>query len=226
MMRTAIAALTCLVAVQAWAGPLPPMPPPYGFMEVSSVLPNMREKALTGRPSGDRLIGFYMLTDEAAAMMQGTSIGMSVFCAAYVIYDGETENDARDVFQHLVTAARADSAKPYDMNDLTTHEVLRHYMDETRRRQGEDVSMIGATNLGSIIDKPDAFATSFVVNTSVETGRGRANSPMAGTGAYVLRGKQVLEMSDGVAFQGQASLTRVDQVEVDWVNSFLASHPD
>ena len=85
------------------------------------------------------------------------------------------------------------------------------------------VKMTGATLLGSLMESEDIYAGSMIVAMSVETEQARGPMPIAAAVAWLRHGKQILELSDMVQFQGGESIATANDIVEKWVNAFFVT---
>jgi hypothetical protein len=217
------AVLLAIIVTAARSGELPSVPLPEGFVESSSLVPALRDQALIGHPSGTRLIGVYLLPDELANILHGGSEHMTIFCRAYVTGEFGSEEEAKAFFRRMTAGAKQEASKKFDPSDPDVSRIIQRYIDATKERQGQTVSMTGATSLGSILETEDIYASSMIVVMSAETEQGQVSIPIAAAVAWVRLGKQVLELSDLAQFLGGQSIITANSVVLDWVKAFASA---
>jgi hypothetical protein len=74
--------------------PLPIVPAPKGFIEASGLSTDIRNGALAGHPSSDKLIGVYYPPEVLAEILNGGHPEPAAFCRAHVIQELESTNAA------------------------------------------------------------------------------------------------------------------------------------
>ena len=220
MLRALLISIIMLWATCVCAQGLPDLPPPSGFVESSTLVPFLKDRALTGHPAGERLIGMYLLPDELSAMMHGGEERMSIFCRAYLIHESATEDDATAYFRAQVAYAKKDASKPFNLNDPGNKGVIQGYIDATKRKFGQSVGVTGATILGSIIDTDEAYGASMIAAYQAQFGHGGEIAiPVTSAVAWVRRRNQILNMSCSAQFTGQDSLALANGVVTNWVKA-------
>jgi hypothetical protein len=213
MLRAVLISTMVLWTTVVCAKDPPYLTPPNGFVESSALVPVLKDQALLGHPASTRLIGVYLLPDELSAIMRGGEARMSIFCRAYVIHETATEDDAKAYFRALVTNAKKEGSKPFNLDDPDNKRIIQNYVDATERNYGQSVGFTGATILGSIVDTDDAYGESMVVAMKAQTNQGEIAIPMTAAVAWVRRGNQILEMSDLAQFTGQDSIALANSTE-------------
>lgn len=218
MLRAALISAMTLWTSIVCANDLPHLPSPSGFVELSMLVPALKDQALLGHPANTQLIGVYLLPDELSAIMHGAEERMSIFCRAYLIHESSTEDNAKAYFRVLVTDAKSEGSKPFSLDDPDNRRIIEGYIDATKRKQGQSVEFTGVTILGSIVDTDDTYGTSMIVAGKARTNQGETAIPMTAAVAWVRRGKQILEISDLAQFTGRDSIVLADTVVINWLN--------
>jgi len=225
LLRGALILAIMLSKTVAYGDDLPYVPPPQGFVESSTLVPVLKERALLGHPAGTQLVGVYLLPDELSAIMHSAEEQLSIFCRAYVIHESATEDDAKAFFRMLVASAKEEGSKPFVLDDPESKRIVQHYIDATKQKLGEQVGLVGATILGSIVDTDDAYGGSMVVAATAQTSQGEIAIPLTGSVAWVRRGKQILEMSDLAQFTGRDSIILAVTTVTNWVKALADLGP-
>ena len=89
----------------------------------------------------------------------------------------------------------------------------------TKEHQAVSVEITGATNLGSILDTENVYASSMIVAMSAQSGAGQASLVVSVAVAWVRRSKQILQLSEVARFQGIQSVLAVNSTVVEWVKA-------
>ena len=196
--------------------------PPVGFIESSTVMPSLKDKALLGRPKNTQLVGVYLLPDELAAITRGEEKRMSIFCRAYVANRYATEKDSIAAFRTLVVNAQRE-ADQFNIENPATRRIIDRYVEATEQRLGQRASIEGVAILGSILNTSNAYGSSMIVSTTSETAQGEVSVPMVATVAWVRQGNLTLEMSSIAQFTGEPSILLAQEILIRWVNAVLAA---
>src|SRR5271166_6341768 len=77
------------------------LPSPAGLIESSTLVPDLKERALIGQPATTHLIGLYLLPDELAKRIHGLEVALTIVCRAYVIAELPSEDQSAIFFKQL-----------------------------------------------------------------------------------------------------------------------------
>jgi hypothetical protein len=207
-----------------WSDNLAPVPSPKGFIESSSLVPALKDQALLGHPATTRLIGVYLLPDELANILHGGAEQLTIFCRAYLNDEFRSEDAAKVFFRRMIVGAKQEQSKKFDLADPDVSRIIQRYVEATKQRQGQSVSMIGATMLGSILETEDTYGMSVIVSMSAQTDQGQALIPLTGAVAWIRQRNQILEFSDLAHFEGAESIEAANAVLMEWVKAIASTN--
>jgi hypothetical protein len=128
-----------MTSLSGYAEQLPVVPNPQGFIEASTLSAIIRNAALAGHPSWQKLIGVYYEPDALAKILNTGTTEPTAICTAYVEREFASEAAADSDFKELVANAKNDGAQKFDGNDPAVARVLSNY--EMRPRAWETGSV-------------------------------------------------------------------------------------
>ena len=131
--------LVAVILAAVWTGAgqcddLPSLPAPSGFVELSGLIPTLKDLALLGQATRKRLIGVYIRPDELAPVLRGAPVAFTIVCRAYVNEEFSSEDDAKASFIRMVAAAKREESKKFDLTDPDVRRIIEHFADATKER--------------------------------------------------------------------------------------------
>jgi len=214
----------CLLA---YADQVPAVPNPQGFIEASALSPDIRNAAVAGHPSWQKLIGIYYQPDALAKILNIGTTEPSAICTAYVEREFDSETTAESHFKELVTNAKKDGARKFDRNDPAIDRILRNYesaVENENLRNGTSISVSGATVLGGIGEASNYYAGSLISTYTWSNGSQSSMMPFASAVAWIRMGKRIIKLSASYPFSGKQSILQANDTLTNWLRAVIASN--
>jgi hypothetical protein len=207
-----------MTSLSGYAEQLPVVPNPQGFIEASTLSAIIRNAALAGHPSWQKLIGVYYEPDALAKILNTGTTEPTAICTAYVEREFASEAAADSDFKELVANAKNDGAQKFDGNDPAVARVLSNYENAAKGLgNGVSVSVSGATVLGGIGEGNNYYAGSFISAYTWSNGSQSAMMPFATAVAWIRMGTRIVKVSASYPFSDRQSIFEANDTLLNWL---------
>lgn len=193
------------------------LPAPVGFVEGSRLSPKLVKSALAGLQPSVKLLGLYYETNTLAEIINQGFTKPSPFCRALLRKVFDTAPAAQTAFDTLVVNAKKEASAPFDREKPAIKSLFQHYEDSLRKESGTTGKVLGITTLGVLVEQPDSFAMTTLVNLNWSDGQSEITAPFAIVVIWLRVGKEHVDLIVAQPFLSASSVDVANRRALEWV---------